>query len=251
MLIQACVNGSRHREDHPAVPITPAQIAADAAAVMRAGAGALHVHPRDARGEESMAAADVAAVCSAVREACPGLPISVSTGAWIEPSVEVRREFIVEWTVLPDCASVNLGEEGALELITQLNEIGVDVEAGVWTVEDARLFIDEGLDSAVARVLVEIEAAPDPDDAVALAAAIDTVLDDGLSQTPRIHHGEDESTWAVIDAALDRGHDVRIGLEDTLVDADGNPAMNNASLVTAVAQRAAAAGRAVETIPGA
>ena len=41
----------------------------------------------------------------------------------------------------------------------------------------------------------------------------------------------------MIDAALARGRDVRIGLEDTLVMADGSPAPDNAALVAAVARR--------------
>jgi uncharacterized protein (DUF849 family) len=42
----------------------------------------------------------------------------------------------------------------------------------------------------------------------------------------------------VIDAAFARGRDVRIGLEDTLLMADGSPVESNAALVTAVARRA-------------
>jgi uncharacterized protein (DUF849 family) len=214
---------------------------------MRVGAGAVHAHPRRPDGTESLSAADVAAVCDAVRRACPGLPIGVTTAAWIEPDVAHRLDSIAAWTVLPDYASVNLDEPGALELIDLLNERGVGVEAGVSTLDEARLLVREGLDAACLRVLVEVEAAT-PDDAIALAGAIDFVLDDGLSQAPRLHHGGAEATWGVLAAAMVRGHDVRIGLEDTLTWADGVVVPGNAALVARVAELAVRAGRVAELV---
>jgi uncharacterized protein (DUF849 family) len=247
VLIQACLNGSRRTREHPDLPCTPAQIAADAFAVLRAGAGAIHVHPRRADGTESLSPPDVAAVCEAVRRSCPGLPIGVTTAAWIEPDEARRIDSIAAWTVLPDYASVNLNEPGALEVIDLLNERGVGVEAGVGTLDEARLLVHEGLDAACLRILVEVEPTG-PDDAIALAGAIDFVLDDGLAQAPRLHHGVGEATWGVIAAAMVRGHDVRIGLEDTLTWADGVVVPDNAALVARVAELAVRAGRVAELV---
>ena len=248
MLIQACINGSRQPHEHRAIPSSPEEIATDAARVVRAGAGAIHVHPRRRDHSKSIAARDVAVVCNAVRAACPGLPVGVTTAAWIEPDLPRRLAAIAAWKVLPDYASVNLGEEGAIDIIDLLNEQGVGVEAGVWTLDDARLLIDEGLDSACLRILVEVEAVEAAEDAVALAAAIDFVLDDGLAQSPRIHHGGGTATWQVIEAAMERGHDVRIGLEDTLVGVDGLLIESNAALVAEVAELAARVGRVAERV---
>jgi len=44
MRINACLNGSRALGAHPALPLTPAQLAAVAWAAVAAGAGALHIH---------------------------------------------------------------------------------------------------------------------------------------------------------------------------------------------------------------
>lgn len=249
MLIQACVNGSRLSAEHPRLPVTPEQIARDTATLQRAGAGCLHVHPRRADGMELLAAADVGAVLQAVRETCPGIPVSVSTAAWIEPDLRNRLSKLESWSVLPDFASVNLSEGGALAVIDLLNERGVGVEAGVWNIDDARVLLDNGLDDACARVLVEVEGESDPEAAVRLAAAIDFILDDGLSQAPRLHHGGGLATWTVLAAAIDKGHDVRIGLEDTLVLGNGRAATDNAELVAAVGAMAVACRRALETIP--
>ncbi|MEV0797166.1 3-keto-5-aminohexanoate cleavage protein [Kribbella sp. NPDC050281] len=46
MLIKGCLNGDRSRADHCGVPVTPEELAAEGAAAVRAGAQALHVHPR-------------------------------------------------------------------------------------------------------------------------------------------------------------------------------------------------------------
>jgi uncharacterized protein (DUF849 family) len=248
MLIQACVNGSRRPHEHRAIPSSPDEVATDATRVLVAGAGALHVHPRRRDHAESLAARDVAAVCDAVRAACPGMPVGVTTAAWIESDPARRLAAIAAWNVLPDFASVNLNEEGAIDVIDLLNEQGVGVEAGVWTLDDARLLIEEGLDTACLRILVEVESAEGAEDAVALAAAIDCVLDDGLAQSPRIHHGGGAPTWSVIEAAMERGHDVRIGLEDTLVGADGLLVESNAALVGQVAELAARVGRVAEKL---
>lgn len=247
MLIQACLNGARRRDEHPALPCTPEQIAIDALAAVRSGAAGVHVHPRRDDASESLWAEEIRAVCDAVRDVCPAVAIGVTTAAWIEPDISRRVDAIAAWTALPDFASVNLGEPGAIEVIELLNARGVGVEAGVWTIADARLLVAEGLDAACVRILVEVDAVDAPLEACALAAAIDFVLDDGLVQSPRLHHGGGVATWSVIQAAIERGHDVRIGLEDTLVWADGTVAENNAALVARVAELARRAGRVAES----
>jgi uncharacterized protein (DUF849 family) len=248
MLIQACVNGARRPGEHPRLPLTAEQVARDAVTLSRVGAACLHVHPRRADGSESLAGNDVGAVLEAVRAVCPGIPVGVTTAAWIEQDLRDRLATLDSWTVLPDFASVNLSEDGAFAVIDLLNERGVGVEAGVWNTDDAHILIDNGLDDACVRVLVEVEAESNPEDAVRLASAIDFVLDDGLSQAPRIHHGGGLATWSVLAAAIDKGHDVRVGLEDTLVLGNGRTARDNAELVAAVGAMAVACGRSIETL---
>jgi uncharacterized protein (DUF849 family) len=55
---------------------------------------------------------------------------------------------------------------------------------------------------------------------------------------PRVWHGDDRATWAVVDAAIAAGRDIRVGLEDSLVDPDGSPAPTNAEQVKRVVARA-------------
>jgi uncharacterized protein (DUF849 family) len=53
------------------------------------------------------------------------------------------------------------------------------------------------------------------------------------------------ATWEVIERAVERDRDVRVGLEDTLVLPDGRPARDNADLVGAVVAIAGRLGRTV------
>ena len=69
MLIKACLNGGTTRHEHPFVPQTPTELAAEAVAAVRAGAGAVHLHPRDPSGAETLDAEAVLAAVAAVRAA--------------------------------------------------------------------------------------------------------------------------------------------------------------------------------------
>lgn len=72
-----------------------------------------------------------AAVLAAVRQACPGVPVGVTTGAWIEPDPSRRLELVRSWTVLPDFASVNFSENGAVRLCEELLRRGIGIEPGL------------------------------------------------------------------------------------------------------------------------
>src|SRR3954451_4642180 len=231
-LIQVCSNGDRPRGAHPAVPITPDELAADAAACVRAGAAAFHIHPRDPEGLETLEAEPTAAALQAVRAAVPGVPVGGTTMIGIAGDDPERRLSLVRgWTVKPDFVSLNMEEPGADELARLLiDDLGVGIEAGVFTVEDAEALAASSFRDSLVRVLVEVDD-EDPEAAVARCWQIEEALDAAAIATPRLHHAEDTATFAVIDAALARGRDVRIGVEDTLVMADGSPAESNPALV--------------------
>ena len=56
-------------------------------------------------------------------------------------------------------------------------------------------------------------------------------------QLPQLHHGIDLTTWAVLDAAVRRGREIRIGFEDTFALPDARRAGSNAELVAAAIER--------------
>jgi uncharacterized protein (DUF849 family) len=236
VLLKACLNGSRRPGEHPALPLTAAELAGDARRVFDAGARALHVHPRGPDGTESLVprACDEALV--AIRHACPAVPVGLSTATWIEPDPGRRDAMIGSWTERPDFVSVNFGEPDAIELCRLLREIGIGIEAGVWTLADAESLLDSGLARHVVRALVEPQD-PDPLEAEETADRISIALD-RADLSSRVYHGYGRATWRVIEYAFEGGWDVRVGLEDTLTLPDGTPARDNADLVSTVMRMA-------------
>lgn len=228
-MIKACLNGSRSGGEHPCLPVSAADLATAAAASVRYGAGALHLHPRDAAGTESLDASDCARALQAVRKRCPGIPVGLSTGLWITASVTARLEAVACWESLPDFASVNFSEDGVAELCELLRGRGIGIEAGLASSADADLFLESGIN--VLRILIEV--AGDAVAAIQTAATIEAMLERGRVTAPVLEHGYDDATWPVLARAFARGYDVRVGLEDTLILPDGRIAADNAELVSA------------------
>jgi uncharacterized protein (DUF849 family) len=77
-------------------------------------------------------------------------------------------------------------------------------------------------------VIFETEDTP----AVELAQAIDERV--AVLARPRLWHGDGRANWAVVEAGIAAGVDVRVGLEDTLVARDGGRASGNAAQVAEV-----------------
>src|SRR5215210_4384100 len=63
-LLQAALNGAR---DHPALPRTPEELAAEGRAAVDAGARVLHLHPYDDDGRETFAAEAIEAALAGAR----------------------------------------------------------------------------------------------------------------------------------------------------------------------------------------
>ena len=154
-----------------------------------------------------------------------------------------RLELVSGWTGgdRPDFASVNLSEPGADPLAEVLAGLGIAVEAGVWTAEDAERLAASAFGRDVIRILIEPRD-DSPEAAVATAAQAEGTLARHGLQAPRVHHGYGIATWQVIRAALLMGRDIRVGLEDTVVLPDGATAAGNGELVAAAARLATEAG---------
>jgi uncharacterized protein (DUF849 family) len=224
---QASLNGGRTRQEHPAVPHSPAELAADAIAVRKAGAFAVHVHPRDARGAQTLEASACDAAVAAIRAAAPRLPIGLSTTEAIDPDPFARAASVRSWRRRPDFVSVNLSEPGWAGVVRAALHAGIAVEGGLATPADAEELARSPFSHQVVRALVEV------DGGVEEARAIAQLIPDGV---PQLWHGYGERTWEIVAAGAAAGLDVRIGLEDVLVLPDGRVASDNAELVTAAVE---------------
>lgn len=229
-LLEVALNGHRMRAEHPAIPRTPEELAREARGSVEAGAEVLHVHAYD-DGEETLAAEPCAAMVRAIRDACPGVPISQTTALYIAGDDPERRlALIAAWTEPPELVTANQGEPAIVELCEHLLARGVGIEAGLLSVADAEAFVESPIAARCTRVLVEPLDA-DPDEAVAHGAAIEEVLVNAGVALEQIHHGDLIASWAVSERGAKRGHGIRTGLEDTTVMQDGSPAKDNADLV--------------------
>lgn len=229
-MLQACLNGARHPHSHPALPVTPQQLAADAAALAELGVTHFHLHPRDVVGLEVIAGPEVATAVAVVRAAVPHAELGVTTAAWIQPDPVRRAELVRGWAGLsagrPDVASVNVHEDGWREVVRALQDAGIGIELGVFHVRAARTLAAEGVPAGTRRILAEVQ----PGETVEHAEALLEVLEP--LRTPILLHGEDDSAWPVLDHAARLELDTRIGLEDTLLNPDGSRTADNAELVT-------------------
>jgi uncharacterized protein (DUF849 family) len=238
MLLEAALNGGRSPADHPAMPVTPAQLGAAAAEAVQAGAGAVHFHVRGTDGRESLAATDVARAVAEVRR--HGVPFGISTGAWIIADPVRRLAAVEEWTVLPDFVSINFDEAGAAELAGMFLRRDVGLEAGVANPFAAEQLVRSGLGNRCLRIMFEPREQV-VSDAMATVAATEAVLDAAAVRTPRLLHGVHATAWPLVDAAGARGYGTRIGFEDTLTLPSGEVAGGNGELVRAALARLAGA----------
>jgi uncharacterized protein (DUF849 family) len=214
-VLQACLNGSRTAEEHPALPLTPERLAEDAADAAALGVTSVHIHPRDVIGAPTLVGSEVATTIATVRAAVPGIEISVSTDV---PGN--RAVLIASWAPLaagrPDVAGVHVGQPGWWELAETLHRVNVGVELVV----DAPDQLSE-LPPGTTRITVTATMR----NVRQLLAQLEP---HGL---PILLHGRDDDAWPVFVHAARLEHGVRMGLEDTLRKPDGGLARNNAELI--------------------
>lgn len=123
MIVEAAINGGRERREHPRVPYTPAETAADALACADAGATVVHLHARNRLGSWSASPAWYGDTIRRIRRDAPELLISITS---LRPA-SVPSQIIVSLlaalagdpTTMPDMVSVNLGHVTHWEPVSQ------------------------------------------------------------------------------------------------------------------------------------
>jgi 3-keto-5-aminohexanoate cleavage enzyme len=130
------------RADNPALPHTPAEIAADVAACAEAGASVCHLHVREVDGSPSSRRELFEEAIALIRERTP-IVTMVSTGGAVWMSIEERRTGL---EAMPDLAgvetgSMNFGEDpfvtapaDARRVVDRATELGIGLEAEMFDV---------------------------------------------------------------------------------------------------------------------
>jgi len=259
-------------KQHP-VPVTPVQMAAEARDAFNAGAAAMHVHVRmqeEGMGHLPSWDPDVAdEVVSAIREACPGVIINLTTGVIGKdvagPLACIRR-------VRPEIAACNAGSLNYLKLkddgqwawppmvfdnpvakvqqyLDVMAECGVHPEFECFDVGIVRTvgmylragMVQPGLGRPEYNFVMGV-ASGMPCDADLLALLPRWLAPGSVWQATLIGRGE---IWPVHQRTAELGGMLRTGLEDTFYLPGGERAGGNGVLIAALAECARRAGRAV------
>ena len=236
-MLQVTPSGPFGKERHRNLPVMLDELLAELRECFQAGAGGVHLHVRDEAGAETLDPARVNFVVARIRGLAAELGITVeiglTTGAWILPQMSERLAMIREWEGV-DCATVNLSEDGFERVMQTVLDIGVGVDVGLWAPRELDLLSASGYLPVAQRVSIEL----DPGEPYFLqgtppgvAKRINDALDDAGSDCRRLTHGMNAWTWPLVEDAFRRGHDTRVGFEDSILLPDGRAADRNADLV--------------------
>ena len=238
-MLQVTPNGPWGKDVHPEMPVSLRELVADLQACFQAGATGVHLHVRDPAGAETLEPAVVNGTCRTVRdlaaEVGARVEIGLTTGEWIVADLADRIAMIREWEGV-DCATVNLSERGFEAVMEALLEAGVGIDVGLWAPVEMDQLLRSGLLPRAQRVSIELDPGEpyflqgEPAD---LAQQVNEALDLAGSTCPRLTHGMHDWTWPLVEDAFRRGHDTRVGFEDSVLLPDGTRAESNAQLVEA------------------
>lgn len=252
LILAVAPNGARRgKADHPALPITPAEIARETEKCLEAGAAMLHLHVRDTAGGHSIDA-------GLYREATAAVRAAVGDRVLIQVTTEAVGMFTAAEQVAciralrPEAVSIAVreicppgGDEKALaDLAAFMQRERIAPQWILYDVPDVERFLSlrwrgiipagsvlyvlgryaPGQLSSAADLLPFLQAAGDEEFAWLLCA-----------------FGPQERACALAAAAL--GGHCRIGFENNLFLPDGSLAPDNAALIAGVAARVGDVGR--------
>lgn len=221
------------------MPVSPEELLADLLDCFRAGATGVHLHVRDDAGAETLEPAVVNETCRQVRAVAADVgvapEIGLTTGEWIVPDLPHRLSMISEWEGV-DCATVNLSEKGFERVMEVMLAAGIGIDVGLWAPAEMDVLLASGFLQHAQRISIEL-APGEPyflsGEPSELAQRVNDALDAAGSTCARLTHGMDTWTWPLVEDAFRRGHDTRVGFEDSVLLPDGRQAQSNAHLVQA------------------
>jgi 3-keto-5-aminohexanoate cleavage enzyme len=258
-------------QQHP-VPVTPAQMAAEARDAFNAGASIMHVHVRSQEagfGHMPSWDPEVAAdVVDAIRAACPGVIINLTTGV---VGKDISGPLACLRRVKPEAAACNAGSLNYLkikdngdwawppmvfdnpvnkvkEFLHVMRECGIHPEFecfDVGIVRSVAMYLKAGLFDGVPELnFVMGVASGMPCDAELLPLLPKYAPPHAVWQTTLIGRAE---IWPVHQLTAELGGMLRTGLEDTFYLPNGERAKGNGELMEALATCSRRAGRDVAT----
>jgi len=242
VIIMSAPNGARRSQaDHPSLPVTPAELAANAAALLDAGVSVLHLHVRDEHGQHTLDADRYRNAIAAVEDRVgDSLIIQVTTEAvgqyTAEQQMAVVRELNPEAVslALREVCPVDSDEAVMARFCVWMLEQKIWPQYILYSVEDVEQFDgmrERGVfaDEAPFAMLVLGNYADKTDGTVAELDTLLAAADFRAIPWAVCCFGRHEN--AVMLAALSRGGHVRIGFENNVLMGDGSAAPDNAALI--------------------
>ncbi len=253
LIISVAPNGARKlKADHPALPLTPEELAATAVACREAGAALIHLHVRDREGRHTLDAPSYRTAIAAIRKAVGQDIIIQATSEAVgmyapEQQMAMVRDLKPEAVslaireIIPDAAA----EPAAGEFLAWMGREGIAPQYILYSDQDVERFQDlrrRGLIPGDRHFVLfvlgrySVGQTSDPTDLLPFLSVKDETMTWAVCA-----FGPRESACVLTAAAL--GGHARVGFENNLYLADGALAPDNAALVSQVAAGARLLGR--------
>ncbi|MCW8916973.1 MAG: 3-keto-5-aminohexanoate cleavage protein [Magnetovibrio sp.] len=249
LIITVAPNGARKtKADHPALPMTPDEIAKDAKACLAAGAAMMHLHVRDGNGEHSLDISHYQQAMDAVHTAVGNdlvLQITTESVGRYTPDEQIA---LVK-NLKPEAASVGLkeltldGDDKATAFYTWASNEGIALQHILYDIEDiahlANIVNQGAIPSVNLHVLYVLgRYGGEPSQPADLLPFLDAAEVHKLQPTTWSVCAFGAGEGAVALTALSLGGHVRVGFENNLYLNSGQQSPHNAALVKQVADGA-------------
>jgi uncharacterized protein (DUF849 family) len=257
VLIMVAPTGARRSKlDHPQLPMTAPEIGRTARACADAGAGAIHVHVRDADGRHTLDTGLYREADAHIRALCADeLAIQVTSESAGVFDYDVQDGLVR--SLRPDAISIAPRElfaqrtDQALHTLQWAREAGVAVQFILYDQKDVNEFAAMVKSRQLPQwnelqILLVVGRYGDQGDSTRQAFSD---LYAGFEQSGLAS----SSVWSVcafgkgemacLEMAMTRGGHIRVGFENSIVDCDGNIARDNADQVAKAAAMASRLGR--------
>ncbi|WP_319824530.1 3-keto-5-aminohexanoate cleavage protein [Thalassovita sp.] len=269
-IITCALNGVLTDPRQHNVPVTPAEMAAEARRAYDAGASVMHIHLREqGAGKGHLPSWDIALsteVQAAIREACPGVIINHTSGIVgpdYQPALNVIR------ATRPEMAACNAGSLNYLKIkangewawppmlfdnpvgkvqdfIDAIEEAGAIPEFECFDtgiVRSVGMYQKNGMFKGAAQVNFVMGVASGQPTRVDLLPILKDLAPDGARWSVTAIGREE--IWPLHRACAELGGHLRTGLEDTFYLPSGTKVRSNGDLIEELARTAQAAGRSV------
>lgn len=238
-------NGARRiKKDHPAVPLTITETVETAKACYKAGAGAIHLHVRNEKGEHVLDAGLYKEALNELELQVQNMHIQVTTEAVGKYTPSDMRK--LAYDVIPPGASIGTAElipsrkpeNEDIKLYKYLTDAGTKIQHILYNPEDIDLLVD-----LLNKANIKVDGAwclfvighytgkvsyPE-----SIPAFINKVKDKGINLDWSIcAFGKEE--FACLEKAISLGGKIRVGLENSLFMPNGEMAPDNQSKVAEI-----------------